>query len=38
VTAKQAAVKRYIVKLSEEERERLNTLIQKGKKPHSPGV
>jgi transposase len=31
VTAKQAAVKKYIVKLSEEERGRLNTLIQKGK-------
>jgi transposase len=31
VTAKQAAVKKYVVKLSEEERERLNTLIGKGK-------
>jgi hypothetical protein len=31
VTAKQAAVKKYIVKLSDEERERLNTLIHKGK-------
>ena len=31
MTAKQAAVKKYIVKLSDEERERLNTLIQKGK-------
>ena len=31
VTAKQPAVKKYIVKLSDEERERLNTLIQKGK-------
>jgi len=32
VTAKQAAVKKYIVKLSGEQRERLNTLIQKGKR------
>jgi transposase len=31
VTAKQAAVKKYIVKLSEEERERLSTLIRTGK-------
>ena len=31
MTAKQAAVKKYIVKLSDEEREQLNTLIQKGK-------
>ena len=31
MTAKQSAVKRYIVKLSDEEREQLNTLIQKGK-------
>jgi len=31
VTAKQAAAKKYIVKLSDEERERLGTLIQKGK-------
>jgi transposase len=31
VTAKQAAVKKYVVKLSEAERERLNTLIGKGK-------
>ena len=31
VTAQQAAVKKYIVKLSDEEREQLNTLIQKGK-------
>jgi hypothetical protein len=31
VTAKQAAVKKYIVRLSDEERERLNTLIHKGK-------
>ena len=31
MTAKQAAVKKYIVKLSAEEREQLNTLIQKGK-------
>jgi hypothetical protein len=30
VTAKQAGVKKYIVKLSDEERERLNTLIHKG--------
>ena len=31
MTAKQAAVKKYIVKLSDEEREQLNTLIHKGK-------
>ena len=31
MTAKQSAVKRYIVRLSVEERERLNKLIQKGK-------
>ena len=31
VTAKQSAVKRYVVKLSDEEREQLNTLIHKGK-------
>ena len=31
VTAKQAGIKKYIVKLSDEERERLNTLIHKGK-------
>jgi hypothetical protein len=33
VTAKQPAVKKYIVKLSGEERERLDGLIQKGKAP-----
>jgi poly-gamma-glutamate capsule biosynthesis protein CapA/YwtB (metallophosphatase superfamily) len=33
VTAKQSVVKKYIVKLSGDERERLNTLIQKGKAP-----
>jgi hypothetical protein len=33
VTAKQPAVKKYIVKLSEDERERLNALIQRGKAP-----
>jgi len=33
VTTKQPAVKRYIIKLSDEDRERLNTLIQKGKSP-----
>src|SRR5271157_5341075 len=33
VTAKQSAVKRYVVKLSDEERERLNTLIHMGKHP-----
>jgi hypothetical protein len=33
VTAKQPAVKKYIVKLDEAERERLNALIQKGKGP-----
>jgi hypothetical protein len=33
VIAKQPSVKRYIVKLSTNERERLNALIQKGKAP-----
>lgn len=33
MTAKQPAVKRYIVKLTADERERLNTLIRKGKAP-----
>ena len=33
MTAKQIAVKRYIVKLSDEERERLNALIHMGKHP-----
>jgi hypothetical protein len=33
VTAQQPAVKKYIVKLSAEERDRLNGLIQKGKGP-----
>ena len=33
MTAKQPAVKRFIVKLTSEERARLNTLIQKGKGP-----
>jgi hypothetical protein len=33
VTAKRIAVKRYVVTLSEEERERLNTLIHAGKHP-----
>jgi len=33
VTAQQPAVKKYIVKLDEAERERLNALIQKGKGP-----
>jgi transposase len=32
VTAKHVAVKKYVVKLSDEERERLNTLIHKGKR------
>ena len=31
MTAKQAAVKKYVVRLSDEERERLNALIHKGK-------
>jgi hypothetical protein len=31
VTAKQLAVKRYVVKLSDKERERLNALIHAGK-------
>jgi len=31
VTAKQTPMKNYVVKLSEEERVRLNTLIQTGK-------
>src|ERR1700755_2384415 len=33
VTAKQPVVKKYIVKLSADEREQLNALIQKGKAP-----
>ena len=33
MTAQQPAVKKYIVKLDEAERERLNALIQKGKGP-----
>jgi Homeodomain-like domain len=33
VTAKQIALKKYVVKLSAEERERLNTLIHAGKHP-----
>jgi len=33
VTAKQITEKRYVVKLSDEERERLNTLIRAGKHP-----
>ncbi len=33
MTAKQIAVKKYVVKLSDEERERLNTLIHTGKHP-----
>ena len=33
MTAKQSAVKRYVVKLSDEERERLDTLIHIGKHP-----
>jgi transposase len=33
VTAKQIAVKRYVVKLSDEEREQLSTLISMGKHP-----
>lgn len=33
MTAKQIAIKKYVVKLSDEERERLNTLIHKGKHP-----
>ena len=31
MTAQQVAVKKYVVKLSEEEREQLNTLIRTGK-------
>ena len=31
MTAKQATVKKYVVKLSDEERGQLNTLVQKGK-------
>jgi hypothetical protein len=31
VTTKRPAVKKYVIKLSEAERERLNTLIQKDK-------
>ena len=33
MTAKQSAVKKYVVKLSAEERERLGTLMQTGKRP-----
>jgi len=33
VTAKQIAVKKYVVKLSDNERERLETLIHAGKRP-----
>jgi hypothetical protein len=33
VTTQQPAVKKYIVKLSDDERERLSALIQKGKAP-----
>ena len=33
MTAKQPAVKKYIVELNAEERDRLNALIQKGKAP-----
>jgi hypothetical protein len=33
VTAKQIAVKRYVVKLSGEERERLDALVRVGKHP-----
>ena len=33
MTAKQIAVKKYVVKLNEAERERLNTLIRAGKHP-----
>jgi hypothetical protein len=33
VTAKQVAMKKYVVRLSEEERERLSTLIHAGKHP-----
>jgi hypothetical protein len=34
--AVEIAVKKYVVKLSDEERERLNGLIKKGKHPVSP--
>jgi hypothetical protein len=33
VAAKEIAVKKYVVKLSAEERERVNALIQSGKQP-----
>ena len=33
MTAKQPAVKKYVVRLGDDERERLNTLIKKGKAP-----
>jgi hypothetical protein len=33
VTAKQIGVKRYVVKLSDDERERLNTMVRAGKHP-----
>ena len=38
MTAKQIAVKKYVVRLSDEERERLNTLIRKGKHRASEAV
>ena len=33
MTAQQPAVKKYIVRLDDDERERLSTLIKKGKAP-----
>ena len=33
MAAKEISVKKYVVRLSREERERLETLIQKGKSP-----
>jgi hypothetical protein len=38
IAAKEISVKKYVVRLSGEERERLETLIRKGKSPGAPCV
>src|SRR5437867_11333517 len=38
MAAKEISVKKYVVRLSGEERERLETLIRKGKNPGAPGT
>jgi hypothetical protein len=38
MAAKEISVKKYVVRLSGEERERLETLIRKGKSPGAPGT